>query len=63
MKPLSPEMTKGLEAVRANGGKVGNWLNAYKAIGTNGRAMKGLEHRGLVERRVIDGSTYLVLMD
>lgn len=62
-KPLSPEMVKALGAIRANGGRVGNWLNAYKAIGTNGRAMNGLERRGLVVRRVVDGSTYMVLSD
>ena len=57
---MAPEVTKALDAIRANGGRVGNWLSAYKAIGTNGRAVNCLIRRGLLVRRLVDGSTYLV---
>lgn len=58
---LTPKMVQALEAIKANGGRVGNWLDAYKAIGANGHAINALLRRGALKRAVIDGSVYVVL--
>lgn len=62
-KPLTPEMAAAVEKIEANGGRVGNWLTAYKAIGTNGRAVNGLLKRGIAVRHTFDGSVYIMLAE
>ncbi|WP_158727284.1 hypothetical protein [Streptomyces sp. NRRL S-31] len=52
---LTPKMQDALTKIKA-AGKVGEWLNAYAAIGVNGHSVRALRHRGLLVR---DGK-YLV---
>lgn len=47
-RPLTPKMQEALDKISANGGRVGNGLNAFKALGVNGQAANALQRRGLL---------------
>jgi hypothetical protein len=58
---LTPKMQDALEKIRANGGRVGNGLRAYAALGVNAHSVRGLEGRGLLKHRYEDGISWLYI--
>ncbi|MFF4756355.1 hypothetical protein ACWD5R_39575 [Streptomyces sp. NPDC002514] len=58
---LTPKMQDALDKIRANGGRVGNGLNAFRALGVNARSVTALENRGLLKHRSENGTAWLYL--
>lgn len=58
---LSPKMQDALTKIRANGGRVGQALNPYAALGVNGHSVNALVRRGLLESRSEDGFAWLYI--
>ena len=59
-KPLTPKMADALAKIRANGGRVGYGLQAFKGLNINGSSVNALRARGaLVIRTDDNGTTWL----
>jgi len=58
---MSESMIKTLRAVADNGGIVGIWLNATRAIGARMGSCDALFTRGLLEKGRTDGRSYFLV--
>lgn len=58
---LSKSMGQTLRAIENNGGIVGTWLQATRAIGAKMSSCDALVTRGLLEKGRTDGTSYFLL--